>query len=100
METFKIGTMLYSNGGGAGKCGGISPLALFTTILSLPFEGVTFAQGIVGTPTKLPFKKDAAYDFLKSPKHNWRKFMLALVHLVVHCTDILMSKEREKVLIF
>ncbi len=97
VKTFKIGTMLHNNG--VRKMRGVSPLTLFTAIFSLPFEGVTFAQGIVGNP-KLPFKKDAAYDFLKSPKHNWRKFMLALVCLVVRCIDVLTSKEREKVLIF
>jgi hypothetical protein len=65
----------------------------------LPFEGVNFSQGIVWNPN-LGFKKDAAYDFLKNPKHNWRKFMLTLVAIVVRFFDALTSEEREKVLIF
>jgi hypothetical protein len=47
----------------------------------------------------LGFKKDAAYDFLKTPRHNWRKFMMNLVAVVARFFDILTSAEREKVLI-
>ncbi|RUM40682.1 MAG: hypothetical protein DSY70_03030 [Desulfobulbus sp.] len=44
-------------------------------------QGINFSQGIVRSPN-LGFKKDAAYDFRKNPKHNWRKFMLTLVAVV------------------
>jgi len=97
MKDFKVGTLLHGNG--IRKLRGVSPLTLFTVIFSLPFEGVNFSQGIVRNPN-LGFKKDAAYDFLKNPKHNWRKFMLALVAIVVRFFDALTSEEREKVLIF
>lgn len=97
MKNFKVGTLLHSNG--IRKLRGVSPLTLFTVIFSLPFEGVNFSQGIVRNPN-LGFKKDAAYDFLKNPKHNWRKFMLTLVAIVVRFFDALTSEEREKVLIF
>jgi hypothetical protein len=97
IRNFKIGTMLHNNG--IRKMRGVSPLTLFTVIFSLPFEGVNFAQGIVNNST-LGFKKDAAYDFLNNPRHNWRKFMLALVGTVVRFLDVLTSEEREKVLIF
>ena len=97
MKDFKVGTLLHGNG--IRKLRGVSPLTLFTVIFSLPFEGVNFSQGIVQNPN-LGFKKDAAYDFLKNPKHNWRKFMLTLVAVVVRFFDALTSKEREKVLIF
>ena len=88
---------MHSNG--IRKPRGVSPLALFTVIFSLPFEGVNFSQGIVRNPN-LGFKKDAAYDFLKNPKHNWRKFILTLVAVVVRFFDALTSEGREKVLIF
>jgi len=88
---------LHSNG--IRKPRGVSPLTLFTVIFSLPFEGVNFSQGIVRNPN-LGFKKDAAYDFLKNPKHNWRKFILTLVAVVVRFFDALTSEGREKVLIF
>jgi hypothetical protein len=97
MKDFKVGTLLHGNG--IRKLRGVSPLTLFTVIFSLPFEGVNFSQGIVRNPN-LGFKKDAAYDFLKNPKHNWRRFMLALVAIVVRFFDALTSEEREKVLIF
>ncbi|HIP83271.1 MAG TPA: IS4 family transposase, partial [Desulfocapsa sulfexigens] len=73
-----------------------SPLTLFSVIFSLPFEGVTFSKGIVRNSI-LGFSKDAGYDFLKNPRYNWRKFMLALA---TSCFDILTSEEREQVLIF
>jgi len=97
MRDFKIGTLLHSNG--IKKLRGVSPLVLFTTIFSLPFEGVNFSRGIVRNPN-LGFKKDAAYDFLRNPKHNWRKFMLALVGIIAHFFDVLTDEKREKVLIF
>lgn len=97
MKNFKVGTLLHGNG--IRKLRGVSPLTLFTVIFSLPFEGVNFSQGIVRNPN-LGFKKDAAYDFLKNPKHNWRKFMLMLVAIVVRFFDALTGEEREKVLIF
>jgi hypothetical protein len=97
MKNFKVGTLLHGNG--IRKLRGVSPLTLFTVIFSLPFEGVNFSQGIVRNPN-LGFKKDAAYDFLKNSKHNWRKFMLTLVATVVRFFDALTNEEREKVLIF
>jgi hypothetical protein len=97
MKEFKIGTLLHRNG--IRKVRGVSPLTLFTVIFTLPFEGVTFSQGIVNNPC-LGFKKDAAYDFIKNPKHNWRKFMLALVAIIVRFIDVLTDDQREKVLIF
>jgi len=90
-------SLLHRNG--IRKARGVSPLTLFTVIFSLPFEGVNFSQGIVNNPN-LGFKKDAAYDFIKNPKHNWRKFMLALVTIVVRCIDVLTNAQRERVLIF
>ena len=96
MKACKVGTMLHGNG--IRKLRGVSPRTLFTIIFSLPFEGIHFSQGIVKNHS-LGFKKDAAYDFLKNPKHR-RKFMLAMVATVVRFIDVLTSEEREKVLIF
>ena len=94
---FKVGTLL--NNSGIRKLRGVSPLTLFAVIFMLPFEGVSFAQGIVKNPA-LGFKKDAVYDFLKNPRHNWRKFMLSLATMVVRFFDVLTDEKREKVLIF
>lgn len=97
MKNFQVGTLLHKSG--IRKVRGVSPLTLFNTIFSLPFQGVNFSRGIVKN-CNLDFKKDAAYDFLKNPRYNWRKFMLTLAATVVRFFDVLTSEEREKVLIF
>ena len=94
---FQIGTLL--NKCGIRKVRGASPLSLFNAIFVLPFEGNNFFRGIVNNYS-LPFKKDAVYELLKNPRHNWRKFMLCLVVKVVGFFSLLTSEEREKVLIF
>ena len=96
LEDFKVGTLL--GGSGIRKLRGAKPLAVFATIFSLPFSGVNFSRGIVNNP-ELPFRKDAAYEFLKNPRYNWRKFLLGLVTVVVRFMDVLTSEQREKVLI-
>ena len=87
---FRIGTLL--NKSGIRKLRGISPLTLFSVIFMLPFEGNNFYRGIV-TNTDLPFKKNAAYDLLKNPRHNWRKFMLALAVQVSNFFSLLTSDQ-------
>lgn len=94
---FQVGTLL--NKSGIRKKRGESPLNLFLAIFMLPFEGNNFFRGIV-TNTDLPFKKNAAYDLLKNPSHNWRRFMLVLAAKVSRCFNLLTSQEREKVLVF
>ena len=94
---FCIGTIL--NRSGIRKIRGVPPLKLFETIFMLPFEGVRLSQAIVNNPA-LGFQKDAAYDFLKNPRHNWRKFFLALAIRAIRFFEVLTGEEREKVLIF
>ena len=48
----------------------------------------------------MPFKKNAAYDLLKNPRHNWRRFLLFLAVQVANFFSRLTNDEREKVLIF
>jgi hypothetical protein len=94
---YQIGTLL--NNSGIRKLRGVSPLTLFSVIFMLPFEGNNFYRGIV-TNGDLPFKKNAAYELLKNPRHNWRKFMLAVVVQVANYFSLLTSDTREKVLVF
>ena len=96
-ENFRIGTLL--NNSRIRKLRGVSPLNLFTVIFMLPFEGRDFYRGIVTNPS-LGFKKDAAYDFLKNPGHNWRKFLLSLSVAVARFFAYLTDEKRIKVLIF
>ena len=58
IDDFKIGTMM--NKSGIRKLWGASPLALFTAIFMLPFEGNNFFQGIVNNAA-LPFKTDCGF---------------------------------------
>ena len=97
MDDWQIGTMM--NRCGISKLRGVSPLALFTAIFVLPFEGNNFFRGIVKN-TSLPFKKNAAYELMKNPRHNWRKLLLLLAVKVTNFFSLLVSEEREKVLIF
>ena len=94
---FQVGTAL--NQSGIKKIKGATPLALFMAIFLLPFEGNNFFQGIVKN-VALPFKKDSAYDFLKNPCHNWRKFMQIIVVKVFIFINRLTNDNRERVLIF
>lgn len=94
---FHIGTLL--NKSGIRKLRGVSPLTLFSVIFMLPFEGNNFYRGIV-TNGDLPFKKNAAYELLKNPRHNWRNFLLALAVQAASFFSRLTSDTREKVLIF
>ena len=94
---FRVGSLL--NKSGIRKLRGFSPMMLFSVIFMLPFAGNNFFRGIV-TNTSLPFRKNAAYELLKNPRHNWRKFLLALACQVSSYFSMLTSEEREKVLIF
>ena len=96
LEDFRVGTLL--SGSNIRKLRGATPLAVFTAIFTLPFVGANFSRGIAGNPG-LGFRKDAAYEFLKNPRYNWRKFLLSLVTVVVRFMDVLTSEQREKVLI-
>lgn len=94
---YQIGTLL--NKSGIRKLKGISPLLLFSAIFQLPFDGNNFYRGIV-TNTSLPFRKNAAYELLKNPRHNWRRFLLFLAVQVASFFSRLTNDDREKVLIF
>lgn len=96
LEDFKVGTLLA--GSGIRKLRGAKPLAVFTALFALPFGGVNFSRGIANN-SELQFRKDAAYEFLKNPRYNWRTFLLGLVTVVVRFMDVLTTEQREKVLI-
>lgn len=97
IDRHRVGTLL--NKCGIRKLRGISPLMLYSVIFLLPFEGNNFFRGIV-TKSSLPFRKNAAYELLKNPRHNWRKFLLTLAVHVAGYFSQLTRDTREKVLIF
>ena len=96
LDDFQVGTLLACSG--IRKLRGAKPLAVFTAIFALPFGGGNFSRGIVHN-RELGFQKDAAYEFLKNPRYNWRTFLLGLVTVAVRFMDVLTSEQREKVLI-
>lgn len=97
ISNFKVGSLL--NNSGIRKLRGVTPITLFTTIFILPFHGMNFSQGIVKNDA-LGFKKDTAYEFLRNPRYNWRRFMLFLVTRIVQFFNTLTNEKRERVLIF
>ena len=97
IDGFQVGTLL--NKSGIRKLRGVSPLVFFSAIFMLPFEGNNYYRGIA-TKEDLPFKKNAGYELLENPRHNWRKFLLALVIQATNFFSQLTSDTREKVLIF
>lgn len=96
MTDFTVGALL--NKSGIRKLRGVRPLTLFTTIFKLPFVGTNFSRGIV-LNSSLEFRKDAAYELLRNPRHNWRKFLLALATIMARYFGALTDEGREKVLI-
>jgi len=96
LEDFRVGTLL--NRSGIRKLRRAKPLAVFTVIFTLPSGGVNFFRDVVNNP-ELGFAKDAACEFLKHPRYNWRKLLLELVTVVVRFMEVLTSEQREKVLI-
>lgn len=96
MTDLTVGTLLHKSG--IRKLRGVSPLTLFTVIFKLPFEKVNFSRGIV-LNSSLEFRKDAAYELLRNPRHNWRKFLLSLSAIMARYFGLLTDEAREKVLI-
>jgi len=94
---FQLGHLL--NAAGIHKLRGAAPLKVFGAIFKLPFEGNNFFRGIAKNQA-LGFGKDAAYNLLRNPRHNWRKLMLGLAVKIATVFSLLTDGEREKVLIF
>ena len=77
---FGIGTIL--NRCGIKKAKGVSPMTIVTSVFSLAFTGKNFFRGIVRNESE-PFCKDAAYELLRRPTHNWRRVLLLLAAKIV-----------------
>ena len=93
---FHVPTVLHRCG--VRKRHGYTVRSLIKPIFPLPFLGKNFFRGIV-INGDLPFGKDAAYDVLKGPRSNWRRFLLTLSVRLYRFFDQLTDDERESVLI-
>lgn len=94
---FQIGTLL--NRSGITKTKGASPLTIFTALFKLAFCKTNLYQGIVQNKGA-KVDKDAAYNFLNSPKYNWRRFTLFLFRRIYFVIRDLLDDSSEEVLIF
>jgi hypothetical protein len=95
-DRFHVSTILHCCG--IRKRHGYSVRSLIKPIFSLPFFGKNFFRGIV-INDDAPFGKDAAYELLKGPRSNWRRFLLTLGIRLYRFFNRLTSDERESVLI-
>lgn len=91
-----IGTLLHRCG--IRKIRGCSPREIVRAIFMLPFLGMNFYRGIV-QEDQLGFGKDAAYNLLRNPRANWRRFLLLLSAMLCRTISLLTSEERGKVLV-
>ena len=93
---FRIGTLL--NKAGIKKLRGASPRTLFAAIFLLPFIGANFSRGIVKNHA-LTFKKDAAYNLLRNPRHNRRRFLSSVAKPIIRFMKVLAGEHRVKVFV-
>lgn len=95
-QHFGIGTLAHSCG--IKKTKGVSPTLLLSCIFSLPFLRLNLYR-CFATKQDKDFAKDAAYDFLRSSRFSWRRFLLRLAAKVCAVFQELTSDDRESVLI-
>ena len=87
------------NKSGIVKTKGASPLELFTIVFNLAFIGKNFFEGVVRNK-KVNVGKDAVYNFLNSPRYNWRRFTIHLSRKIYLIIKNLLDDSSEEVLIF
>jgi len=95
-QQFTVGTI--ANRCGITKSKGVSPTALLLCIFSLPFLRLNLYRYFTASQGR-DFGKDAAYEFLRSSRFSWRRFLLQLAVRVCSLLQDLTSEERETVLI-
>lgn len=95
-KKFRMGTLLDQCG--IRKRHGYSARTVMLSIFTLPFIGKNFFRGIVVNESA-SVGKDAAYDLLKGPSFNWRKFLSTLVIRIYGILDRLTCDDREAVFI-
>jgi hypothetical protein len=81
------------------KSKGHSAVSILQSIFILPFIGKNIYRNIVINPER-KISKDAIYDFLRSSRFSWRRFLLALGFQSYEMIDELTNKDRDPVLIF
>ena len=95
-QQFKIGTLAHRCG--IRKTKGVSPATLLLCIFSLPFLRLNLYRCFAANRIS-DFGKDAAYEFLRSSRFSWRRFLLLLAARICAALQNLTSEDRETVLI-
>jgi len=96
-KNFSIYKFLYT--ANIKKIKGYNVKDVMIKIAELPFKHKNFYQGIV-EDKNIEFNKNVAYDFLNNCNHNWRKFLLNIVLIIINTFFKTLKKEtREDVII-
>ena len=80
------------------KTKGTTAISIFKKLFLLPFIKSNIYRNIVINCSS-DIKKDAIYDFLRSCKFNWRRFLIKLSYSVYKYFDNLTDRNRESVFI-
>ena len=95
-QQFTIGTLAHRCG--ITKAKGVSPTTLLLCLFSLPFQRLNLYRYFTANETN-EFGKDAVYEFMRSSRFSWRRFLLLLATRVCAMLQDLTAKERQTVLI-
>lgn len=95
-QQFTIGKLAHRCG--FTKTKGIPPVVLLSCLFSLPFHRLNLYR-YFATQDSPAFGKDAVYEFMRSSRYSWRRFLLLLATRVCSMLQDLTSEERETVLI-
>ena len=95
-KQFKIAT--HAHDAYIHKVKGMPAISIFIKLFLLPFIKSNIYRNVVINQAS-DVKKDAVYDFLKSYKFNWRRFLLKLATSVFEYIDNLTDKHRDSVFI-
>ena len=95
-KQFQLGSLAHRCG--IVKSKGVSPTELLLCIFSLPFLRLNLYR-YFAVERLCDFGKDAVYDFMRSCRFSWRRFLLLLASRACAELQELTSDDRESVLI-
>ncbi len=96
IQQFKIGTLAHRCG--ITKAKGVSPTTILLCLFSLPFQRLNLYR-YFSTDGAPEFGKDAVYEFMRSSRFSWRRFLLLVATRACGMLSALTSEKRETVLI-
>ena len=82
------------------KTQGVSPLSVFTTLITLVFTNKNWWRSQVDKSAPPDMKKDVVYRFLNNSRYNWEELLKSFASSLIIKIKALTNKYRDKVLIF